>query len=307
MREAELPAGTAARSGRHLHVSGEHEVKASRLQLVEHLRVVAEQDREVSRAVTRSWVKLVRVEPWPAAHDQVRLGARDPHRPSPQLEQPAFVAEERRRLELTQIGAACLRVAADGDVVVAEHGEHRPGQDPHQPPQHRLAPRMREEIPADRDEIRLSLPRPSGRLPGSADPRRRYAEVEVREMGDPEAIELRRQPRQRDLELAQPHPAGFEQAPADARRDGRSDGSQASSRSSAGRGSTMWRLNFSSDSSSPAATPTSWARCRIGNWNFRPVDASSFDCHASSDRWQSGHGADHHVTAGLERPARSAG
>ena len=29
---------------------------------------------------------------------------------------------------------------------------------------------------------------------------------------------------------------------------------------------TTWRLNLSSDSSSPAATPISWERCRIGIW-----------------------------------------
>ena len=45
---------------------------------------------------------------------------------------------------------------------------------------------------------------------------------------------------------------------------------QASSRSSAGRGSTMWRLNLSSESSRPAATPTSCARWRIGRRNVLP-------------------------------------
>jgi len=61
---------------------------------------------------------------------------------------------------------------------------------------------MREEIAADGDEIRLPLARPDRRLPGSADPRRRNPEVEVREVQDPEAAELRRQPRQLELELA---------------------------------------------------------------------------------------------------------
>ena len=57
-----------------------------------------------------------------------------------------------------------------------------------------------------------------------------------------------------------------------------------------GLGPTMCRLNFSSDSLIPAATPTSCERWRIGSLKSRPVVGSSFDCHASSDRWHSGHG-----------------
>src|SRR6476646_10262415 len=105
---------------------------------------------------------------------------------------------------------------------------------------------MREEIAADRDEVGLPLSRPLGRLPDSADARRRHAEVEVREMCDPQPVELRRQPRQLELQLLQPHPPGFEQAPAEAGRSRPAETSQTSSRSSADRGSTMWRLNLSS-------------------------------------------------------------
>jgi hypothetical protein len=61
---------------------------------------------------------------------------------------------------------------------------------------------MRKEIAADCYEVRLPLPRPHRRLPGSTDSRRRHAEVKVREVQDPEAVELRRQTRQRELELA---------------------------------------------------------------------------------------------------------
>ena len=49
-------------------------------------------------------------------------------------------------------------------------------------------------------------------------------------------------------------------------------------------------MNFSAESGSPAATPISCERCRIGIAKSRPVEAFSFDCHASSERWQSGHG-----------------
>src|SRR5262245_56625184 len=53
---------------------------------------------------------------------------------------------------------------------------------------------------------------------------------------------------------------------------------------------TTWRLNFSSDASSPAATPTSCERCRIGIWKSFPVCWRSLDYQASSERWQSGQG-----------------
>src|SRR4051794_31618257 len=59
---------------------------------------------------------------------------------------------------------------------------------------------------------------------------------------------------------------------------------------STGSTDTTWRLNLSSEASSPAATPISCERCRIGMLNARPVCASSFCCQASSDRWQSGQG-----------------
>jgi hypothetical protein len=61
---------------------------------------------------------------------------------------------------------------------------------------------MRQQVAADGDEIRLPLARPAGRLPGGADPGRGDAEVEVREVQDPEAVELGRQPRQLELELS---------------------------------------------------------------------------------------------------------
>ena len=89
-------------------------------------------------------------------------------------------------------------------------------------------------------------------------------------MGNAEAVELGRQPRHLELELAQPHPAGFEPAVGDrhghercgARED--AGARQIWSFSRIGWTETTWRLNFSSASSNPAATPTSCDRCRIG-------------------------------------------
>src|SRR6516165_8043607 len=115
--------------------------------------------------------------------------------------------------------------------------------------------------------------------------------MEVGEVGDPEPVQLVWQLRHRQLEHAQPNPARLERAPAQSREHSgtRGDGlpatgPQTSIFSSIGFTDTTCRLNLSSDSWSPAATPTSCERWRIGILKSRPVSALSFDCHASSDR-----------------------
>jgi len=98
--------------------------------------------------------------------------------------------------------------------------------------------------------------------------------VEVREVRDPKALELSRQPCDRERELAQPHPPCFVPAPrepagrdaGETRAGGDESGTEAQTLSFSTTGfiETTWRLNFSSDSSSPAATPISCARWMIG-------------------------------------------
>src|SRR5262249_60984610 len=116
----------------------------------------------------------------------------------------------------------------------------------------------------------------------------------VEQRTHPQADKLYRQTGQRHVHRTQPHPPALEPAPAEpGARDGagKSTGPlQTSSFSSTGSTDTTCRLNFSSESATPAATPTSCDRCRIGIWKSFPVWAFSFDCHASSDRWHSGHG-----------------
>jgi type II secretory pathway pseudopilin PulG len=97
------------------------------------------------------------------------------------------------------------------------------------------------------------------------------AEVEVREVGDADTVELGREPGHVQVELPQPHPARFEPSvPGDRGGEACGTGCQRSERSQiwsfsiTGLTDTTCRLNFSSDSSSPAATPTSCERCRIG-------------------------------------------
>ncbi len=95
--------------------------------------------------------------------------------------------------------------------------------------------------------------------------------MKIGEMRDPQPVELWRQPRNDDVENAKPYPARFEPSPSRARarerKQGRDDdrgGGQISSFSRTDLTETTWRLNFSSDSCRPAATPTSCERCRIG-------------------------------------------
>src|SRR5207247_1309472 len=98
------------------------------------------------------------------------------------------------------------------------------------------------------------------------------------------------QPRERNGEHAEADPARLEVPPRKPGCSRADEWPQTLNRSTTSVTGTTWRLNFSSEAGMPAATPISCERWRIGIWNFRPVDASSFDCHASSDRWQSGQG-----------------
>src|SRR6185295_9662681 len=122
---------------------------------------------------------------------------------------------------------------------------------------------------------------------------RGQTEVEVGKMRDAHAVELHGEPVDGQLERPQSHPPRLEHAVDEAERRERDDDPekrQIWSFSRTGFTETTCRLNFSSASSTPAATPTSCDRCRIGILKSRPVAAFNFDCHASSDRWQSGHG-----------------
>ncbi len=82
-------------------------------------------------------------------------------------------------------------------------------------------------------------------------------------------------PKNRDVDHPTAQPACLEPRPG---RDGRGHGGeqeqepdQTESFSVTGATETTWRLNFSSELSSPAATPTSCERCKIGIWKSFPV------------------------------------
>ena len=126
--------------------------------------------------------------------------------------------------------------------------------------------------------------------------------MEVGEVRDAQAVEFRWESPNGDVERAEPHPTGLEPAPAEQRRGHGAQAADdarehhetlemararpkpgpkpplqparcrrktrlalyTASLSSTGFIETTCRLNFSSESSSPAATPISCARCMIG-------------------------------------------
>ena len=95
---------------------------------------------------------------------------------------------------------------------------------PEQLAEPRLAARMRDEVARDADEVGPPLGDPGdGALARPVAARQRRAEVEVGEVRDPEPVERRGQPVDRDLEHARAQPAGLEPA---VDRTGENDGSE---------------------------------------------------------------------------------
>jgi hypothetical protein len=140
-----------------------------------------------------------------------------------------------------------------------------------QPQQPRLAARPREQVAGDADELRTTLLDPRDRALDRTHAAGRHAEMEIREVRDPQTVELRRQPVDRDVDHSEPDPArlepsvgGEQQGQADEGRGQSRPCAQSWSFSMMGFTETTWRLNLSSDSSRPAATPTSCDRWRIG-------------------------------------------
>ena len=117
-----------------------------------------------------------RVEPRLPRSDERRVDAGDPDPPATQLHEPPRRSQQRRRLELAEVRRLRLRIAADRDVVVAEHGV-RGAASRASAPAARLAARVREQVARDRDEIRLPLAHPA------RPPRRRRAPATGRRSG----------------------------------------------------------------------------------------------------------------------------
>ena len=313
MREAELSTGERNADLAVVHVAGEHEIERVRPDAIDRRREVREQDARNPRPGRGQ------------AHGRAMRGSR----PASQTRAPrtsiirAFVEEERRRIERLQLDRFRERVASRCDIVVSQD-RVAVWQSGEQPPELCLAARPRYEVARDAHEVRLAPVRPRDRAPDGPCAPGRKSEVEVRQVRDPKSVERYWQSRHFDVEDAQPHPARLEPTPDEARRRkggqadadrehlpflGASAGSPRRSRASPGasrgrRGAvgqtesfsvtgvteTTWRLNFSSESVEPGRDADQLGEVEDRHVEVRPVAFSSFGCHASSERWQSGHG-----------------
>ena len=153
---------------------------------------MAEQDPEVG-VVARERLETPAAS---AREFRPRVGAGEPHAPAAQLEQHALVEEQRRRGEVVHARPLREGIAADREVVVAED-RVAVGQPRHEAPQSRFAGRPGEQIARDHREVRLPLRDPVRRALGRACAARGHAEVEVGQVRDAYAVELRRKPRHR--------------------------------------------------------------------------------------------------------------
>jgi hypothetical protein len=144
-----------------------------------------------------------------------RMTPGDPDRLPAQFQHRPFVVQEARRLELAQVRLSRKRVAGDGQVVVAEDREDRLRKVADELPQPRLSARVGQQVTGDRDEVGPPLPRPLNRAGYRSGARRGDSEMEVREMDDPQPIELDGQLRHVELAPSQPHPTRFEEPPSE--------------------------------------------------------------------------------------------
>ena len=230
--EAQPPAWIRQADLTGMEMTGEDEIEYARLEPVDHLRKVAEQDAEVGFRVGEP------LGPSPTRAVRARVDADDMHLPSAQLDCLRLVGEQPRRAQILELNRLRERILRNGVVMVPEH-RVAVGQADEKLAETRLAASPRNEIAADQRQIRLPRLDPFHCAPHRVRPARRQPEVEVGEVGDPEPVELGRQAPKRDLDRVQPDPARLEPRVRSAGRGSRADQyrrreTQTSSFSSAG-------------------------------------------------------------------------
>ena len=99
------------------------------------------------------------------------------------------------------------------DVVISEHRIAAVAELLEQRAQQPLAARPRDEVAGDENEVGLARARPFHRAPNGTRAARRETEMEVREVHDPQAGELRLEPRDRQVDPREPDPTGLEPTP----------------------------------------------------------------------------------------------
>ena len=111
-------------------------------------------------------------------------------------------------------------VACVAEVVVPQHGVRTRPEAQQELAELLLAARVSEQVARQEDELGLTFLHPGHSALDRSRAAGRHTEMEVREMGDAQAVELGRKPRNLHLERPEPHPTGLEPAPAEQPRGG---------------------------------------------------------------------------------------
>ena len=150
---------------------------------VHRIGEVDEQDAEIGSGVGKRPVRLA---------EAPRVAPGDLHHPAPDLEGARCVLQQLAGLHLAQVRGTAERIARGRHVVVSEDHED-PGARPEPrelTPQRAHAALPADEVAGDRDEVERLRRCPVHGFPQSAAVQRDRAEVEVRDVQDPEAVEL---------------------------------------------------------------------------------------------------------------------
>jgi len=209
VRQAELPAGKRDDDLTRMEVSGEDEVERVRREPPDDAREVAEEHAQAHLGIC----ELLRLR---LSEDVgLRVHADELHAAAAELDLDRLVAEHRDTVESrnrSRIYSLGKRVARVGEVVVAEDDDAR-AELLEQPLEERHARAPRDEVAGNTDEIRAALRDPGHRILGRPPSARGDPEMEVREVGDTEAVELGWDAVDLDFEHALPEPPRLKPAP----------------------------------------------------------------------------------------------
>ncbi len=214
--QSQLPAWIRNADLAAVQVPRERERIGPRRYGVDDLREVAEKDAE-----RRSRVH----EPLGASvpgHVRARAHPRDLDADAAGVEGVGRVAEQNdaRLVEVSDLARLAEGVAALGHIVVPEHGVGAmAGAKPREAPaERRLAARMCEEIARRHDHVRIAALGPRDGAPERKRVQPQCAQVEVREVKDPKAVQLRRKAGDLNVELDEVDPLRLEERPRERRR-----------------------------------------------------------------------------------------
>ncbi len=204
MRKCHFPARVGDDNLAPVQMPREHEVESSDRETAGDAREVAEQNAEIGSGVGKF--------PGSSRAARIALGV-DTHDldPSPtSLDDDRLVPQQPRHiLNAIELCRAREGIARDCNIVVAED-DARPLERAQQLHEQRHAARMGDEIAGDADEIRSPFGYPRDRTLRRHAPTGGYPQVEVGEVGDPEADKALGQAYDLDLVHTKAEPPRFE-------------------------------------------------------------------------------------------------